>query len=77
MTWEYRLVKRVYHNELLNINESIIRIEEVYYDEKDKIHSYGEAPIPYGETVEEVREILKCMQKALDKPVIDLSKEEI
>lgn len=76
MTWEYRLVKRVYHNELLNINELIIRIEEVYYDDKDNIVAYGEAPVPYGETVAEVREVLECMQKALDKPVIDLSKEE-
>lgn len=76
-TWEYRLVKRVYYNELLELNESIIEIEEVYYDDEDNIVAYGDASIPFGETIEEVRKRLDYMQKALDKPVINFNKEEL
>lgn len=76
-TWEYRLVKRVYYNELLELNESIIEIEEVYYDNEGNIVAYGDASIPFGETIEEVRKRLNYMQKALDKPVINFNKEEL
>lgn len=65
MDWEYRLVKKTINN------EEFIQIKEVYY-EGDKIVLIGDAPIPYGETKEEVAECLELMQRALEKDVLDM-----
>ncbi|MGL5328867.1 MAG: hypothetical protein ACRDD7_06335 [Peptostreptococcaceae bacterium] len=65
MSWEYRLVKRNYTD-----YGELVEITEVYYDDKGNIEGYGEAPVPYGETKEEVKECLDLMYKALEKEII-------
>lgn len=71
MTWEYRLVKYSFSNSTIYKNKELLQIEEVYYNENNEIVAFGEAPVPYGENIEEVRECLNLMCKALEKDVID------
>ena len=66
MSWEYRLVKEKYNN------EEIIDIREIYYDKNDSITAYGDAPVPFGESEEEVKECLDLMYRALDKTTLDI-----
>lgn len=72
MSWNYRLVKRVY-NKGKSYEETLIQIEEVYYDEEGNIKGYGEAPVPSGETKEDIKKVLDKLSKALDKDIIDLT----
>ena len=71
MSWNYRVVKQKISN-----NEVIHEIKEVYYDKTDNIASFGDAPTPYGDTVEDIKQCLDLMYKALDKPVIDYDEFE-
>ena len=66
MSWEYRVVRRE-----VKKNEHILEIKEIYYDEDDNIYGYGDAPVPYGETKEDIRECLELMRRALNKPIIE------
>lgn len=73
--WNYRIVKKVTkHNDpsLGASEDTWFGIHEVYYDAEGHPEVCSEEPIePFGESVEEVRESLKMMMKALDKPVLD------
>ena len=64
--WDYRLVKHEYTNE-----EVSLQITEVYYDDNENIIAWGDAPTPYGESVEDVKECLNLMEQALSEPIID------
>lgn len=62
MTWEYRVMKRIEHNEI------IYAIHEVYSNP----YGYTEKPEPIeGESIEDLRNILTQMLEALDKPVLN------
>lgn len=77
MYWNYRLVKRKYpkavNNDQVVIHPDgeILEIKEIYYDKNENIDGFGDAPVPYGETIEEVKECLDLMYKALKKPVLN------
>jgi hypothetical protein len=64
--WNHRVVRQI------RDGETFYGIHEVFYglpDESDA--GWTEDPIsPVGETVEELRETLERMMRALDKPVI-------
>lgn len=69
MSWNYRIIK----------NKDCYQISEVYYDSKGNINGYGDAPIPYGESKEEVKECLDLMYESLNKSILnieDLEKRE-
>ena len=71
LSWNYRIVKNTYLNQILNTSETLFEIKEVYYNETGNIISFGNAPVPYGNSVEDVKQCLDMMQKALNEPVIE------
>lgn len=71
MTWNHRVMIHRHDND-----ETYYAIHEVYYgvDGADSV-SWTDNPVaPYGETIEELRETLERMLKALDKPILEYSK---
>jgi hypothetical protein len=51
--------------------EEYYRIHEVYYEDDGEISSCSENPcLPYGDTVEELQEVIELMKAAFDKPAI-------
>lgn len=73
MSWNYRLVKMEYPNSTVFTTEQVLEIKEIYYDKEGKINGYGDASVPYGETVEEVKECLDLMYGALNKSILNYS----
>lgn len=73
--WNHRVIKRettYRRGESDEITEIAFGIVEAYYDDAGKLNGYTEDDIaPYGETLEELRENLQRMLKALDKEVLD------
>lgn len=70
MSWNYRVVK-VPDAE----NNPYLRIEEVYYNKDGIIKAFGDAPVPYGYTLEDLRDCISKMLLALDKEIIDRNNE--
>ncbi len=69
MTWNHRVVRRVY--DLPGSVTTHYEIREVYYDD-DKPNACTEDPVGVcGESVNEIRETLERMAHALDKPVLE------
>ena len=71
MSWNYRVVRTEYPNSMMYKSEQVLEIKEVYYDKDGNIKAFGEAPVPYGESIEEVKECLDLMYKALEQPIVD------
>ena len=59
--WGYRVVDR----------DGYYRIYRVYYDLKKIIMHSDSAPIPGGETVEELRQDIEMMRDALSRPILN------
>ena len=64
MSWNYRIVK------LTTDDEDLFMLREVYYDSKGGLVAYCE-PSTISESEGGMIEVLKMMQAALDKPVIN------
>lgn len=64
MSWNYRVVEKEYNN------EKYFQIMEVYYDDNENIVAFGDAPIPYGDNKEDIKECLNLMYSALDKDIV-------
>lgn len=73
MSWNYRLVKMEYPNSTVFSTEQVLEVKEIYYDKEGNISGYGDAPIPYGESIDEVRECLDLMYQALNEPILNYS----
>lgn len=69
MSWNYRVVKETVMAS--GMSETYLQIKEVYYNKKGEVASFGDAPVPYGESKEDIRDCLNLMIEALDKDVID------
>lgn len=66
MTWEYRVIRD------RHFGEEYFLIKEVYYGkDKNDIIATGEASVPNGSSLEEVKEVLKLMERATKKPILD------
>jgi len=67
MSWNYRVYKRNYRG------RDFFEIYEAFYSSGNpKPDSYTTNPMtPCGESKEELKEVLKMMLKALDKPVLN------
>ena len=66
MSWNHRVVKFTDADGVTHFG-----VHEVYYDESGRPKMYAESAMaPYGETLEELAQDLKRMQRALDKPVL-------
>ena len=67
MTWNYRV---------RNVNGNY-GIYEVYYDKNGKPNAWSQDPMePYGESLEELKDDLKRMMTAFEKPLFDYEKEK-
>lgn len=69
MTWNYRVVRRACQTQ--RGPEYYYGIHSVYYTKLVPTSVTMEPSVPYGDTLEELREELEKMQKAFAKPVID------
>jgi hypothetical protein len=67
MSWNYRVTK------LTIQGEECYEIREVHYNEDGSVKSWTEEPAkPFGNSKEELKEVLNKMQKAFDLPLLDL-----
>ena len=80
MTWNHRLMRRKYTHPVTQETETTLAIHEVYYRDdtvddtciSSEDVGYTEEPVAVmGETIDEVRQTLRLMLDALDKPIID------
>ena len=66
MTWNHRLVRRSENG------ETWYGIHEAFYDKNKRVRAITKDPIDViGESVEEVRETLQRMLRALEAPILD------
>ena len=80
MSWNYRLCKWTHHIpdkpefKHLKLDPDVYyEIKELYYDNKGEINGVRDGTCcVYSETPEGVGDVLKMMEKALEKPMIDL-----
>lgn len=64
--WNYRVIKRT-----LNDDDEQYAIHEVYYDDDSQPTSWSTDPDnAWGETKEDLIEVLKMQQDALEKPIL-------
>ena len=64
--WNYRVMRTVVDDEVM------YGIHEVYYNEKDQPESWTQDPVsPLVDSEEELKDVLRLMSEALDKPVLD------
>jgi len=72
-TWNYRVMRT---GEPTDFGDGQYGIYEVHYKD-GKAESYSVEPIePYGETLDELRDDLKRMLMALERPLFDYEKEK-
>jgi hypothetical protein len=68
--WNHRVVKRTFEG-----GEVIYAIHEAYYDDNKKVWAITEEGVDaHGETMEELKQSLEWMQKALEAPILDYDK---
>jgi len=68
--WNNRVVRRTWRKG--EVGEEVgYAIHEAYYGLDDGVSITIDPIAPYGETLEELRETLQCMLRALDNPVLD------
>lgn len=68
MTWNYRIIKSIDED-----GEASFGIHEVYYDESKNPHSCTAEPIVLAaESLDDLKKDLKLMQKAFEKPVLEM-----
>jgi len=67
MTWNYRIVKKEYPDEI------VYQIHEAYYDKgKKKPRSITKNPVsPFGETIEELAEDLEYFSEAFKHKILN------
>lgn len=67
MSWNYRVVKRTY-----DTGEIWYQMHEAYYNNAGEITAITVKPIdPAGMTMDDLKESLDWMYKALDKPILE------
>lgn len=73
MTWNYRVLKRENEHTTDPDEKYYYGIHEVYYRKNNKIKLWTIEPIiPYGSSVEELKECLNLMLKdSSDRPVLE------
>jgi hypothetical protein len=71
MTWNYRLCKTTYTDDL--ISEVNYEIREVYYNKAGGIWGVSENPSGvYGDTIEQIMSVMNKMSDAVKKEIVDL-----
>lgn len=68
MPWNYRVFRHQYTKD----GKCYYAIHECYYDKDGKVNGWTERAIePYGDTVEELQDVLEMMGEAFSKPVLE------
>ena len=70
MSWNYRVIRHIHtHND---IDEEYYQIHEVFYDDDGNPETMTvEGIIPFGDTEEDLKEVMEMMANALTKNVLD------
>lgn len=69
--WNYRVFKTV-HTLHDGSTEEVFTIREAFYSDDDRVEGWTAEPChPQGETLDEIRQDLEWMLKALDAPVLE------
>lgn len=76
MTWNYRVLKRIYYPDT-PAEEITFCIGEVYYSESGELKAYSDLAWPLGSSVVELGRDLEMMKEALSKPVILIDGDEM
>lgn len=71
MSWNHRIIRRIYPN--THMDDSILyEIHEVYYDKDGTIGSITKEPISIiEESVEDLKSTIERLTKCLTTPIID------
>lgn len=65
--WNHRVVKKF----CPEMGKHFFEIHEAHYNDDGALCAYTQEGVaPYGETVDELRKVLRWMLKSLDKPVL-------
>lgn len=64
----------MYWNHRIVIQDGLLEVREVFYDEHDEPTMYGTAEI-YGETLEELKECYKMIGKAIKREPLHYPKD--
>lgn len=71
MSWNHRVVKRTWKNEGRE-DDHMYGVHEAYYDENGKVFMITDNPTaPSGDNMEDLKENLEHMVKALEHPILD------
>jgi len=71
MTWNHRIVRRVWYRGE-DREEITYGIHEAYYDDNNLVHSITEKPVEVmGEDMNAIKQTLEWMTKALENPILD------
>lgn len=74
MTWNHRVMRRKFDDGMFPQED--YGVYEVYYDKSGKIVAWGKEPTRAScDTLNDLRECMQWMMKALDKPVLDCDME--
>ncbi len=75
-TWNYRVMKRELTGEF-GYTDIEYTIHEVHYTDGKAVGYSTDPMYPMGDTPEELREDLKRMLMALERPLFDFEKEKV
>lgn len=71
MSWNHRVVRRIYPNTHMD-DSMLYEIYEAYYDKDGNINGLTEEPIRIREeTVDDLRKTIERLTKCLEYPIID------
>jgi len=71
MSWNHRVVRRIYPNTHMD-DSMLYEIYEVYYNSDGTINGITEEPIRIREeTVDDLRKTIERLTKCLEHPIID------
>ena len=71
MSWNYRIVKKIYSNKCVTEPETIYEIREVYYNKEKNIEMIGSNSYIMGTSLDEVVQSLHRMLDGCKDPIID------
>jgi hypothetical protein len=75
-TWNYRVIRRELTGDF-GYTDVEYAIHAVYYKDGKATAHTSDPAYPVGETLEELRDTLKKMLMALEKPIFDFEKEKV
>ena len=69
--WNHRIVRHHYPEAVVSGERELLEIHEVLYNDDESLHLYRPVTTIYGNSIEELRETLAQMERALSFPILD------